>query len=438
MTLTPNGRTGTFDDVTSTFTGLIQPVVYYGSFDFHVRFEVSSFDALPGLTPNQESTGDMLNSARHDPRAADLIDFLVTQPLESLPGLYDLIAPEELAAIYEIARAQGALMASQIQERTDAIRAGSTGFASTGYQARDTYGFLQKTEGKAVLDPAPPAPAFAPAAGNRWGFFASGSGQFANVDNEDSNARGYDFASGVFTFGADYRLTSQWALGLAGSFAHTGADLANNGHLEVNAGKIALFSTMQANGFYLDLAGSAGLNSYDIRRGALGGAATGDTNGMEYNGLAAAGYDWTFRNVRLGPVGSVQYTYADFDAFTEAGSLAPLHFPDQEQDFVRTTLGARASASLALRGVSLRPELRVSWNHNFSERAYPIDSRLASGAGDAFTVWGPRTGRDSALVQFGATAAWNERFSTYLFYQGEFGRNNYSGNAVSGGVTLTF
>jgi len=45
-----------------------------------------------------------------------------------------------------------------------------------------------------------------------------------------------------------------------------------------------------------------------------------------------------------------------------------------------------------------RPELRVAWQHEYGDRAYPIDSQFASDAGGLFTVCGLTNGRDSALV----------------------------------------
>ena len=59
--------------------------------------------------------------------------------------------------------------------------------------------------------------------------------------------------------------------------------------------------------------------------------------------------------------------------------------------------------------------------------------RVASGAGGIFTVHGPSIGRDSALVDAGFSFLWNNRVSTYVFYDGNLGRSNYNNNAVSGG-----
>ena len=38
----------------------------------------------------------------------------------------------------------------------------------------------------------------------------------------------------------------------------------------------------------------------------------------------------------------------------------------------------------------------------------------------------------------GVAVLWNERTSTYVYYDGELGRTNYSSNNVSGGVRMSF
>ena len=82
--------------------------------------------------------------------------------------------------------------------------------------------------------------------------------------------------------------------------------------------------------------------------------------------------------------------------------------------------------------------MRAAWQHESGDRAYSIDSRLASGAGDVFTVHGPAIGRDSALVDAGISVQLSSRCSIYAYYDGVLGRSNYENNAVSGGVRFGF
>ena len=73
----------------------------------------------------------------------------------------------------------------------------------------------------------------APIPENRWGVFVTGLGEFTAVGST-ANAAGFDLRTGGVTFGVDYRLSSNFAVGLLGGYAHTGADLANGGSLDAD------------------------------------------------------------------------------------------------------------------------------------------------------------------------------------------------------------
>jgi len=129
--------------------------------------------------------------------------------------------------------------------------------------------------------------------------------------------------------------------------------------------------------------------------------------------------------------------YNEFNSFTEHGSLVPLHFPSQSQDSYRSAFGMKAIYDCKAGGVTLRPELRLAWQHEYGTTTYPVTAAFA-GANNNFTVTGPQIGRDSLLLGVGMTALWNERVSTYVYYNGEYGRINFLGNTVSGGIRVTF
>ena len=102
-----------------------------------------------------------------------------------------------------------------------------------------------------------------------------------------------------------------------------------NGHLDVNGGTIGAYATGFAAGFYVDTAAVGVFNGYEEHRTALLGTANGDTDGRDFNALVAAGYDWKCGDLTMGPLASFQYTYVEFDGFTEHGSIAPLVYNDQ-------------------------------------------------------------------------------------------------------------
>jgi outer membrane autotransporter protein len=272
---------------------------------------------------------------------------------------------------------------------------------------------------------------------NRWGVFVTGLGEFTNVDST-FNASGYDLATGGFTMGVDYRIGSHFAIGLTGGYAYTAADLVNDSSITANGGKLGMYATAFGSGFYLDTAVIGGINGYETRRTALEGTARGRATGGDLNVLLAGGYDWKKGGFSIGPTASFQYTLIGFGAFTESGSLAPLSYPAQNAQSYRTALGTKTSYDWKIGPVHLVPELRLAWQHEFGTTDYSLVSSFASGAGNSFTVNGPEIGRDSMLVGAGFAVHWNERLSTYAYYDGELFRTNYLSNNISAGFRLSF
>jgi len=389
-------------------------------------------------TPNDIAVGTALDSAVGDPRAAGLIEFLDTVPLSELCDVLTVIAPTDVASIFNIGVSLANIQTANLERRMDDIRAGSRGFSASGFTINGSTpnfsgGLAGPTgpEGKSgpsVMQSTPE---------NRWGVSVTGLGEFTNI-GDTSNARGFDLTTGGFTLGVDYRVCSNFAIGLTGGYAHTNADLVNNGNLGVNGGTIGLYATTFSGGLYVDAAATGGFNNYDSDRTALLGTAHGSTDGADFTALLAGGYDWKIGGLSIGPIANFQYTYVSFDSFTESGSLAPLKFNSQNADSIRTSVGLKTSYDWKVGSVLVRPEIRATWQHEFGDSEYSIVSRFANGAGSSFTVNGPAIGRDSLLIGAGAAVLLNDRVAIYAYYDGELARTNYSSNNVSAGVRVTF
>jgi outer membrane autotransporter protein len=389
-------------------------------------------------TPNTLAVAQALDSAVGDPRASALIAFLNDESLNNLCGDFGLISPEALASIFNIGVSLANVQTANLKRRMEDIRAGSNGFSAAGFTLNgsvpnfsDGLAGVSGPEGKSGPSVMTPTPE------NRWGVWITGIGEFTNVDSTD-NAPGYYLETGGLTLGVDYRVSSYFAIGLTAGYAHTGADLANGGNLEVNGGKLGLYATAFSGGFYADAALTGGLSGYDTHRTALLGSANGSTDGGDLNVLFAAGYDWKKGGLSIGPTANFQYTYVGFSGFTESGSLAPLKFNNQNAESEPTAFGMKASYDWKVGRVIIKPEISVAWQHEYGDQAYSIVSSFASGAGNSFTVNSPQIGRDSLLIGAGAAILLSERISIYAYYDGELGRTNYQSNNVSAGVRMTF
>ena len=445
------GVNGTFSNIENDFLAtdsiVVLDVVYLANSAVLAGTQVVVLEGTQGSfaefaslfcgTPNAIAVGEALDSAVGDPRASELIGFLNNEALTDLCEDIDLISPEQLTSIFVLGVSLANVQTANLERRMTDIRAGSSGFsggfAINGSAPSFWEGFAGVSGPEGKSGPA----VFAPVPQNRWGVFATGLGEFTNVDST-FNASGYDLATGGFTMGVDYRIGSNFAVGLTGGYAYTSADLVNESSLGVNGGKLGVYATAFSSGFYLDTAVLGGLSGYDTRRTALEGTARGETLGGELNVLVAGGYDWKKGGLSIGPTASFQYTLIGFDGFSETGSLAPLAYPSQNAESFRTAFGARASYDWKIGPAHIIPELRLAWQHEFGDTDYSLVSSFASGAGNSFTVSGPEIGRDSMLIGAGFAIHWNDRISTYAYYDGELFRTNFLSNNISAGFRLTF
>jgi outer membrane autotransporter protein len=92
-------------------------------------------------------------------------------------------------------------------------------------------------EDKAPVDgkASPVEQALQPGPENRWGVWVTGFGDFVNVD-ADYNAKAYNFTTGGFSVGVEYRLTDFLAIGAMGEYSHTWTNLTPAGSIDVDSG----------------------------------------------------------------------------------------------------------------------------------------------------------------------------------------------------------
>ncbi|MBV8276810.1 MAG: autotransporter domain-containing protein [Verrucomicrobia bacterium] len=438
--LTANSITGTFSTIVDNVpdpSPLVKTQILVLPGEVEVEGIQGDFVSV-ACNPTSLAVAKALDSAIGDPRAAALISFLDSQPISQVCPDLTLIAPEELTAIFSLDVSLANIQTANLERRLEDLRAGSHGFSSSGFTINGSApSFTAGLSGPTGPDGKTGPPASAPIPENRWGFFATGLGEFTDVSTADG-ARGFNFRTGGVTVGVDYRIGSNFAIGLTGGYAHTGVDLAGNGSIDVDGGTGGFYATAFGGGFYLDTSVTGGGSDYETHRTALLGTANGSTNSTTVNVLVAGGYDWTTGPLTIGPIASFQYTYVGLNGFTESGSLAPLRFGDQSVDSIRTDLGIKASYDWKIGGILVRPELRVAWQHEYGDSTYSIVANFANGAGNNFTVNGPPIGRDSLLIGAGVAVLWNDRISTYIYYDGELARTDYDSQSVTAGFRITF
>jgi len=432
------GVSGSFSTVQELNRTLIGAEVFYSPNSVFIEGFQIPFSFI-AKTPNQQAVAYALDKSFSDPRAAKLIYSLDHESFDKALQDLDRISPDSLTSIYQVAVSEAKEQAFTLQRRLEDVREGSNGFSAAGFAMN---GAPAQTSSYEVAGPSGPdgksgKMALTPAPDNRWGVFVTGVGEFASL-GDTGNAHGYDLTNAGFTLGVDFKATPNFVIGLATGYDYSSADLTQGGRVIVDGGKLALYTSYFTGGFYADAAVQGGYNSYDTSRAGFGGTARGDSDGGEFTAIFGTGYDFKKGALTIGPTANFGYTYLGLGSFTERGSLAALNFPNQDQESITSTIGAKASYDWKLGHVTVRPEVRAGWQHEYSDATLGITSRFASGAGPDFLVHGPGTGRDSLVLNAGVAILWTDRVSTYVYYDGELARTNYEANYVSGGFRIGF
>ena len=407
---------------------LLHPTVTYNAANANITGVQDSFQSPSGLTPNQSAIGGALDiyQNRNQSTAGGVVTYLNGQNIASLSSMYDLIAPDELTALFQIGFSNAEIQNTNIERHLEQVRAsaGTAAPTTTTSRVRDSKGGTVEQTTSTPDD-------------KRWSIFMEGTGGSASVAG-DRNANGYDFNTFGMTLGADYRVNDHFVIGILGAYADSEASLVNHGNIDIASYKGAVYATAFANGFYVDALLGAGYNSYDTTRASLLGDARGSSDGWELDSLVNVGYDihqgaWTFS-----PMASVAYTRVSLNSFRESGSLTPLDYPNQDQQSLRTNLGMKIAYTAICNGMKITPQARLSWQHEFLDSTQSIDSQFAAGSSPMFTVSGPGMDRDRALLSAGVSVQFTPTLTGYAFYDGQLGSSSYNSNSVSVGVKLDF
>jgi uncharacterized protein with beta-barrel porin domain len=419
--------TGQFSSFTDNAAGLGLTIVYGPNY---VLLEsLTQAFALAAATPNQERVGSALDDTLNGSPLSDLSLALKTLGnAAQQQAAMDQVSPASLTPIFQMgfnsAQARAQLVGSHLSQL----------FGNSFFDPNDRSWAGNGVLFAGIMSAYKEASMARSATPGRWNAFAAGMGNFGTVGS-DGNAAGYQYSSGGTAEGLEYRFSKDWVGGLLLGYDQSGTS-GSTGTVKVSGGQVGLYAGFRQGDLHLEALVEGGLDNYSTLRTGYGGTAVGNTQGQEFSGQWGMGFDFRADDAQFGPLASVQVTRIDVDAFTESGSLAPLSYGEQGETSFTSDLGAQVARRFDLDGVILSPALSLSWEHLYQGQKDSLSANLANGAG--FTVDGPATGSDAAVLGVGLKAEFAKGFSAYARYQGKVGLANYDSQALSSGVNVGF
>ncbi len=238
-----------------------------------------------------------------------------------------------------------------------------------------------------------------------------GSGIYGDVDG-NSTESDFDYTIWGGSLGADLRLADHWVLGLAGGYANTDLDFSDrSGGGDIDTFQGALYAGYVDPRFHLGVSGRYAYNDMDGTREigfGLNRKASADVDGDDYGARFESGLNLLdVAGFVFQPMASVDYNRLEQDSFTEggAGSLN-LAVEDNDLDSLVLGVGMRIHGVWKIdEDISIVPELRGRWLHEFLDTDRLIEARLVSApvGASAFQIQGVELPRDSGSVG----VAWN-------------------------------
>ena len=189
---------------------------------------------------------------------------------------------------------------------------------------------------------------------------------------------------------------------------------------------------------------SGGYTGFQTRRaiefGSVDRTARANPNSGQFSAALNLGKDFEIGKFTLGPIVGAQYTYAGIGGFTETGAESlDLALGQQNANSLRTNLGARLAYNWEVGAkITLIPELRGFWMHEFLNNPRNISSALDGGSSSSFDYETSAPYRNSVFGGAGISAKFADRWTASVFYNVNFGAEGYTNNIISTSLNFAF
>ena len=281
---------------------------------------------------------------------------------------------------------------------------------------------------------------------DQWNIYVDGGGTFGRIKNI-FDLPALDFDTGWTTPGADYRLNPSLAFGVYAGYAHSESRFADGTHVSTDtpsAGTYGLWNPPFMGPFGLDAGFGGGYNDYSMKRpigfgDPIDRHASSDPRSHYYKYRLGTSYHKKFDKLNLEFLGSYEYANINSDQFFEhgAGSL-DTRVGSYSVPSLRQYFGIHLVYDIPVANkVTITPDLRFTWIHEYLYGSRGIPVSLDSGAGPNFVLTTPQGPRDEYISVIGFYAVFGE-LKGYLYWTSDFGSGVVTSNSIMGGITLNF
>lgn len=390
------------------------------------------------LTPNQLAVGQSLNSITPGgPLDAILNEVDTLTTFGEVAAAYQAIIPGNTAVPSSLTFDQTARFTRNLDSRTRSLRPGFIEGGSIWTNLlSESYAFNYKQEvvllasiGRDFL------PYVGSPPGKNWTIWANGGGSLGYDQSSITDLR-YDTTTANAMIGLDYQFAENSVIGLLVGYGYNDAKFTGGqGSVTANTGMAGIYAATQQDGFFITGLAGYGIGSYDLSRqvnfpGPVG-TASASTDGRYYLGYIGGGFEWDtwpdFNGNRFsfGPTFGLQYVNFTLDSYTETGA-GPFNMTISQQtaQSLRATAGARMAYVWNIQPMTIMPEIRVNYVHEFLDNSRGITNQFATGGAAPFTIFTGEPDRNYVIAGAGLSMLISQDLSISIDYDATLFRAN--------------
>ena len=270
--------------------------------------------------------------------------------------------------------------------------------------------------------------------------FAAGDGGKYDISINDLSPQSNTKNRGG-SVGVTMRASDMVIVGAAVGTSTADTNLGSAGRFNLDETALSLFASVKSEGFYGNfMATSSDLKFKNVQRyvklGIVNRVASSSTNGSNVSLTFAAGYDFKFNALSVGPFASYTSQVVDVNGFTESGSgSADLNIFQQGRRSRVTSVGLRASAALG----NWTPYARVSVDkETANDERFVTANPVSVAAGLSYDIPGYRGDSSWVTGTIGIRGKITERVGVSLAYSAVSSKQNVKQDGVTAGVTYGF
>jgi outer membrane autotransporter protein len=252
----------------------------------------------------------------------------------------------------------------------------------------------------------------------------------------------FDSDRGGLTVGLDAPM--DWGLiGGALSYSHTAGEFdAGGGEFDEDSfGGLFYASYYPSDASFIDgVIGLAG-KGYNLDRtvvaaGGIFGRAEGDAPGFEFQSSLSGGYDFSFDNFTIGPRVGIHYLRTELDDFTESGNPLALHYEEQVEDSLTSTVGFQGSMAISTSFGVVVPQVNAAYVHEFLNDRRTVHAFTTDGTNTPVNFVTDPPDRDYFNVGGGVVFVLPEGIAPFLSYSAEVANRFEEVHTFTAGVRL--